>query len=246
MASADSTIVLITGANQGLGFGMARKLATDYPGYHILLGSRDPSKGVAAASELKEQGLSVELITIDVGDDKSIDAAAEDVTAKYGRLDVLINNAGISVEMKLKDTKSQREIWQMTLDTNTTGHFIVTEAFVPLLKKSTLPRIVFTSSSLGSLTERLDPNDQFSSVSVPAYRASKAALNMVACHYAALYGSEGWKVNTYDPGYCATNLNDFRGANSPEIGVQEAVRLATLDKNGPTGTFSSIAGIVPW
>lgn len=132
-----STIVLITGANQGLGFEMARQLASNHPGYHILIGSRDPDKGSAAVTKLKEQGLlSVESVTIDVSDDKSIQAAANGVASKFGRLDVLINNAGISPEGHLPKDTPVREVWRTAFDVNTCGAFLVTEAFVPLLKKS--------------------------------------------------------------------------------------------------------------
>lgn len=244
--SPHSNIVLITGSNQGLGFELARRLASDYPGYHILMGARDTSKGNEAASKLKAEGLSVEAIQIDVTDEPSIQAAAAEVETKFGRLDVLVNNAGIVAEGKMPPGTSLQETFRACLDVNTVGPFLVTEAFTSLLKKSDLPRVVFMSTGLASITDRLNPDDQCAAFQFPVYRSSKAALNMVMAHYAALYVKEGWKVNANDPGFCATNLNGYRGWNTVESGIVNAVRLATLGEDGPTGTFSCTEGPVKW
>lgn len=246
MTTSSSDIVLITGANQGLGFELARRLASDYPGYHILMGARDISKGHEAVSKLKAEGLSVDGITIDVTDEDSIKAAATDVASKFGRLDVLVNNAGIVAEGKMPPGTSLQETFRACFDVNTFGSFLVTEAFAALLKKSHNPRVVFMSTGLGSITDRLNPDDQCAAFQFPVYRSSKAALNMIMAHYAALYAKEGWKVNANDPGFCATNLNGYRGWNTPESGVVNAVRLATLEKDGPSGTFTCTEGPVGW
>ncbi|GLA71522.1 hypothetical protein AtubIFM55763_001962 [Aspergillus tubingensis] len=246
MASPDSTIVLITGANQGLGFEVAKKLATDHPGYHVLMGYRDAAKGEEAIAKLKSQGLIVDGVIIDVTDDTSIQSAAKQVADQFGRLDVLINNAGVITEGRLPEGTSLRQTWQASFDINTTGQVVTTEAFIPLLEKAAVPRIVFVSSALGSCTGRLDPKDQFAAFQFPAYRSSKAALNMIACHYASLYGPKGWKVNASDPGFCATNFNGFRGWGTPESGALQTVHLATLDKDGPNGTYSNTDGPLGW
>ncbi|GLA10048.1 hypothetical protein AnigIFM60653_001433 [Aspergillus niger] len=237
MASLNSTIVPITGANQGLGFAVAKKLATDHPGYHVLMGYRDATKGEEAIAKLKSRGLTVDGVMIDVTDDTSMWRAAEQASAQFGRLDVLINNAGVISEGRSPEGTSLRQTWQTGFDINTTAHVITTEAFVPLLEKAALPLVVFVSSALGSCTGRLDPNDQFAAFRFPAYRSTKVALNM---------GSKGWKVNASDPRHYATNSNGFRGSGSPESGALQTVRLASLDKDGPTGIFSNTDGPLGW
>lgn len=124
---------------------------------------------------------------------------------------------------------------------NTFGATLTTEAFIPLLKASSAPRIVFVSSGLGSLSHHRDYP-----VGLPIYRSSKAALNMIMLHYAFKYKDAGWKVNAVCPGFCATNLNSYRGTDTPENGAVNPVRLATLGDDGETGTFSNEEGIVTW
>ncbi|GLA38824.1 hypothetical protein AnigIFM63309_006141 [Aspergillus niger] len=170
MASPNSTIVLITGANQGLGFDVAKMLATDHPGYNVLMGYRDATKGEEVVGKLKSRGLTVDGVMID----------------RACRLDVLINNAGVISEGRLPEGTSLRQTWQTGFDINTTVHVVTTQAFVPLLEMAALPRVGLMSSALGSCTGRLDPNDQFAAFRFPAYRSTKVALSMVACHYADL------------------------------------------------------------
>jgi NAD(P)-dependent dehydrogenase (short-subunit alcohol dehydrogenase family) len=241
-----SNIVLITGANQGLGFELSGRLASDHPGYHILMGARDTTKGDEAASKLKTEGFSVEAINIDVTDKYSIKAAAEEVESKFGRLDVLVNNAGIVAEGKMPPGTSLQETFRACFDVNTIGPFLVTEAFTGLLKSRKIPAWSSCLLDWDLITDRLNPDDQCASFQFPVYRSSKATLNMVMAHYSALYPKEGWKVNANDPGFCATNLNGYRGWNTPESGVVNAVRLVTLGKDGPTGTFSCTEGPVSW
>jgi NAD(P)-dependent dehydrogenase (short-subunit alcohol dehydrogenase family) len=170
--SPDIKIVLITGANKGIGFEMARQIASQFTGYHILMGSRDVERGEKAAETLKKEGLSVEALAIDVADDNSIEAAVETVKSKFGRLDVLINNAGISKD-RLKDKLSTRAIFEETFAVNLFGAASTTEAFIPLLEKSTAVRLVFVSSDLGSLAFRADPAGRHNFLGAPAYRSSK-------------------------------------------------------------------------
>ncbi len=155
------TIVLITGANKGIGFEIARQVASKPYRYHVLMASRDSSRGEKAVSTLRNEGLSVEHITLDVTDEKSIAAAGALVNEKYGRIDVLINNAGIFVE-HLRD-RSVQQAWKDTFETNVFGVAAVTDAFIPLLKKSVnpAPRIVFLSSDLGRLATKYDPANQY-------------------------------------------------------------------------------------
>ncbi|KAK9329181.1 hypothetical protein V1520DRAFT_179867 [Lipomyces starkeyi] len=245
MSSSINNIVLITGGNQGIGLGIAKKLAIEFPGYHIIIGSRNASRGVEAASSLSSQGLSVSSVQLDVTDDASIAAAREAIETKYQRLDVLINNAGIALDGQNGDI-TMRRLLHLTYDTNIFGAAAVTEEFLPLLRKSTLPRLVFISSVMGSLASAADFENPLSKMLLPAYNSSKTALNMLMLHYANMLSGEGFKVNSCCPGYIATNMTQFRGPGTTEQGAINACRLATLGKDGETGTFSSKEGIIKW
>ncbi|TVY73596.1 Short-chain dehydrogenase/reductase ATR10 [Lachnellula suecica] len=241
MSASVSKIVLITGANQGIGFEIAKSLSSK-PGYHVLLGSRNAQRGIDAAKKLQEKGLEVEPIIIDVTSDESLATATKQVTSKFGRLDVLINNAGICLnDEETFSGPALRAAYHDTFAANTFGAALTTEAFVPLLSASPTPRIVFISSTTGSLA-----NDSNFPAFLPIYRSSKSALNMILVHYATKYKAKGWKVNASCPGHCGTNLNKFEGKNTPESGAVNAVRLAMLGEDGETGTFSNSEGTIPW
>ncbi|KAJ7131445.1 hypothetical protein C8R44DRAFT_731664 [Mycena epipterygia] len=241
-----SKIVLITGANKGIGFEIARQLASQpHQGYHVLIGSRDVERGAKAVESLQKEGLSVEMLAIDVADDQSIAAAAETVKSKFGRLDVLINNAGIVLDSPSGEP-SNRAIFEKTFAVNLFGAASTTEAFVPLLEKSPAARVVFVSSDLGSLTLRADPEGRHNFVDGPAYRSSKAAMNMLALGYAHRFRAQGWKVNIHNPGYVATDINGNSGTGTAEDGAKGAVRLATLGEDGETATYTEKEGTLPW
>jgi NAD(P)-dependent dehydrogenase (short-subunit alcohol dehydrogenase family) len=256
--SASATIVLVTGANKGIGFETSRQLASSPYNYYVLMASRDSGRGEAAASSLRKEGLSVEHVVLDVTDDDSITAAASQVNDKYGHIDVLINNAGIAVEW-LGD-RPARQAWKDTFDTNVFGVAAVTDAFIPLLKKSNdpAPRIVFVSSDLGRLETKYDPNHQYFRRPLPVYSSSKAAMNMLALHYAKDFrvgwgadeegkgGGVEWKINVTCPGPTKTDFNGNRGSQTVEVGAWNAVRLAVLGKDGETGTMSGNEGPLPW
>jgi NAD(P)-dependent dehydrogenase (short-subunit alcohol dehydrogenase family) len=242
-ASSIKRVALVTGANKGIGLAIAKSLSSKTHGFHVLLGSRDIELGNTAASSLQELGHSVEAIALDVSTDASIKAAVDFVGSKFGKLDVLINNAGISSDND--NSLSLRDRFETTFNVNVFGAAILTEAFVPLLSKSSSPRIVFVSSNLGSLTLKADLDSGMSGIMVPIYRSSKAAMNMLMLHYAGLYKAKGWKVNACHPGFTATDLTGGRGA-SVEEAARNAVRLAVSDKDGETGTFSETRGILPW
>jgi NAD(P)-dependent dehydrogenase (short-subunit alcohol dehydrogenase family) len=237
-----SNIVLITGANQGIGFEIAKKLAKEHPGYHVLMGSRNPERGLEAAAKLQAENLSVEAITIDVCSDSSITAAAKLVEEKFGRLDVLINNAGIGIDDQHRSgQKGLRDVMLETYNTNVFGAMVTLETFAPLLEKSPVPRVVFMSSNLGSFGWNISDG-----LMHPAYRSSKTTLNMLCLTYAQIYRGKGWKINACCPGYVATHLNSFAGMGTAESGAINAVRLATLGVNGETGTYSNKEGRIPW
>ncbi len=237
-------IALITGANKGIGLEVARQLATK--GMHVLLGARDASRGQAAVQTLHAEGLTaVELLPIDVADAESIAKAAGLVSERFGQLDVLINNAGIVVDRNGPATADLAALRQ-TYDTNFFGVVAVTQAFLPLLRKSTNARIVNVSSGLGSLTQHSDPAWQFSSFTALAYCSSKTALNAFTVLLAKELVESKIQVNAADPGYTATDLNNNSGHQTVEEGSEAIVTYATAGPGGPTGTYRSREGTVPW
>ena len=234
--------VLITGANKGIGFEVARQLARK--GMRVLLAARDAERGRTAAQSLAGEG-EVEAITLDVTDQASIDAAAATVREKFGKLDVLINNAGIAVERQAPSQATMDGV-RKTFDTNFFGVIAVTQAFLPLLRESDHARIVNVSSGLGSLTQHSDSSWQFGSINSLAYCSSKTALNALTVLLAKELRESGIKVNVADPGYTATDLNGNSGTQTVAEGSEAIVTLATLPADGPTGTYIDRAGTVSW
>lgn len=245
-----NTIVLVTGANQGIGFEIAKKLATEQKGYHVIMAGRRQQAIEEAAKELQAKGLSVEPLVMDVDSDSSIEAAAKTVGDKHGHLDVLINNAAISNAPKSADGQpnSTRAEFLQIMNTNVAGAQAATEAFIPLLERAAgTKRIVFMSSEIGSLSAKADKGGAARSLPWWPYTMSKTAETMLGLFFSARFDGRGdWKVNLSCPGYCGTNLNAFAGANSPEHGARNACRLATLGPDGETGTFTNVDGPVPW
>ena len=171
-------IALITGANKGIGFETARQLGQQQ--VTILLGARDPAKGEAAAGKLRGEGLDVRALPLDVTNTDSIHRAVEKVAQEFGRLDILINNAGVMVDDQTKKVSEQSlDAWRTTFDTNVFGLIATTQAFLPLLRKSAAGRIVNLSSVLGSNTLHSDPQSPIYDFKVPAYNVSKSAVNFV-------------------------------------------------------------------
>ena len=234
------TIALVTGANKGIGRETVRRLAQQ--GWTVWLGSRDPERGRQAAAELEGTG-DVRPIELDVTDDESVTAAAKVVETASGRLDVLVNNAGIGGPW-IGPEETEPSHFLPVLDVNLLGPVRTTAAFLPLLRRSSRPRIVMVSSGMGSFGITTDPDRFESGLGGLIYPASKAALNMVTSQYAKAL--TGFRVNAVDPGYTATDLNGHRGFQSVEEGAEAIVRAAGLDVDGPTGTFFDRQGPVPW
>jgi NAD(P)-dependent dehydrogenase (short-subunit alcohol dehydrogenase family) len=218
------TVTLITGANKGLGYETARRLIAE--GQTVYMGARDADRGEAAASMLGGQ-----FVQLDVTDDASVETALRHIDDREGRLDVLVNNAGVSSTGDVNGPAALQ-----VFDTNAIGLIRVTQAALPLLEKSENPVVVNVSSALGSFWAVTNPDRrQFHFPSI-IYGASKAAVSMLTVQYAKSFPD--MKFNAVEPGFTATELTPFSGAGQPvEEGAEVIVRMATIGKDGPTGTF---------
>ena len=238
-------IALVTGGNKGIGLELVRNLSR--AGCIVLLGSRNAERGKQAVRALEQSGLSdIQLIEIDVAKQDSVTAAAQQIESEYGRLDILMNNAGVNLRGDGLPGAADVGAVQRVFDTNFFGALRVAQAMLPLLHKSPAGRIVNISSGLGSLTFNSDPAWTGRDVKFIGYNASKAALNMLTVHLAYELRDTKIKVNSANPGYTKTDLNDNRGTQPVEVGAIEATRLALLDDNGPTGGSFSKDGPDPW
>jgi NAD(P)-dependent dehydrogenase (short-subunit alcohol dehydrogenase family) len=244
-------VALVTGANQGVGFQIAKALAAN--GYIVYVASRNLNNGEKAAAEI---GTNAHAIQLDVTQQATINAAVQHIGAASGRLDLLVNNAAISHAGKpgqtLEETMEAGKATTASLDeirtvweTNVFGVIGVTQAFLPLLRKSKAARIVNVSSGLGSLTWVSDPACWARQNFGVVYAASKTALNAVTLAFALELEKENIKVNAASPGFTATALNNFQGTDTVEVGSREPIRVA-LETDGPTMGFTGPDGVLPW
>lgn len=242
-----SKIVLVTGGNKGIGNHIVNQLARQ--GAHVYLGARDVRRGRAAADLLGKQNLDVEFVRLDVTDAASVATAAKHVEDANGRLDVLVNNAAITSGLEQASAMTTENL-RRTYETNVFGVVTVTNAFLPLLRRSPSPRIVNVSSGMGSISLMADPDVELTKMNQAAYQSSKAALNALTVLYANELRDEGVKVNAVCPGYRATELNGglpTPGAGDPAEGAKVAVRMAMIGDDGPTAHFLGDTGaIYPW
>jgi NAD(P)-dependent dehydrogenase (short-subunit alcohol dehydrogenase family) len=250
----DKLVALVTGANKGIGHEIAKELAAR--GFTVLVGARDVALGEAAAKQI---GGDARAIALDVTSADSIAAAAARIRGELGRLDVLVNNAGIARGASAAGASTIADITRRgapsaaaladiraVFETNVFGVIAVTQAMLPLLREAPAGRIVNVSSRLGSMTSITDPASPRPSVGGVAYGPSKSALNAVTIAFAQELAGTAIKVNAACPGYTATDLNNNSGTRSVAEGAREPVRLALLGPDGPTGTFSNDDGIIPW
>ena len=235
--------VLITGANKSIGYETARRLGA--LGYRVWLGSRDAARGEAAAETLRAGGADVRVIVIDVAGDASVRAAAERVRSEDGKLDVLINNAGIAGD-RMPPSEQPVESVKTVYETNVYGPIRVTQAFLPLLKAAGEANIVMVSSGLGSLTKHSGPADPFNGLNILGYDSSKTALNAITVAFAKEFRPIGIRVNACDPGYTKTDFNHHSGYRTVEQAAEIIVKLAILDAAGPTGGYFDDNGVIPW
>jgi NAD(P)-dependent dehydrogenase (short-subunit alcohol dehydrogenase family) len=247
----EQKVALITGANRSIGLQVAKELSKE--GFIVLVGSRKLENAKEAVTEIGQNAYPVAL---DVTDSLSISQAADYVTATFGRLDLLINNAalghagapGKSLEEIFEAGKAVsasleevRTVWE----TNVFGVLAVTQAFLPLLRKASAARIVNVSSGMGSLTLNSDPGFPFRSGFGAVYAASKTALNAITLALSIDLESTNIKLEAASPGYTATAMNNFQGTDSIEVGSRNIVRAA-LGQNGPSSLFSGSDGPYPW
>ena len=240
----DQRIALITGANRGIGFEVARQLARR--GLTVIIGSRDLERGQEALNRLSAQGLDAQVVQLDVTKDASITAAATAVARRHARLDVLVNSAGIVLDRGLKPSEVPIALLRATYETNVFGPVAVTQAFLPLLRRSRGARVVNVSSELASLAQNTNPAFEFAHIKLLAYNSSKTALNAVTVQFAHELRDTPIKVNVADPGYTATDFNDFAGTQTVEEGARAIVKLALLPADGPTGSFFNAEEPLPW
>ncbi len=229
-------ITLITGGNKGLGRESARRLIA--LGHTVYIGARDAARGQAVADEL-----GAHFLPLDVTDDAAVAAAVIALTERAGRLDVLINNAGIA-GLGLTTEGTSADDMRRIFETNVFGIVRVTRGFLPLLRASAAGVIVNVGSGLGSFGMVTDPARIESRFPTLAYGSSKAAVSMLTLQYAKALPD--LRINAVDPGPTSTDLNNHLGRQTVEEGTDAIVRLATIGPDGPTGTFSDRAGIVPW
>jgi len=237
-------IALVTGANKGIGFEVARRLGM--AGMTVLLGARNAGLGRTAAVKLKAEDLDARFVELDLVRPATIEAASALIATEFQRLDVLVNNAGIGDPADGPPSVADMNAVRRLMETNFFGTLAVTQALLPLLRKARAGRVVNVSSGLGSLTWNADPNWEFAPVKLLGYNASKAAMNMLTVQLAYELRGTAIKVNSSNPGYTATDLNGHQGHQTVEEGAAETVRLALLPSDGPTGGFFETSGPDPW
>jgi len=237
------TTALVTGANKGIGYEIAAGFGA--LGWKVGVGARDPQRLDEAVARLRAAGHDVFPVPLDVTDDASVTAAAALVQEQAGGLDVLVNNAGITGGMAQQPTTADPDVIRAAVETNVIGVVRVTNAMLPMLRRSASPRIVNMSSGVGSLTRQSGGGDDTGPIAV-AYSPSKTFLNAVTVQYAKELRETNILINLACPGYVATDLNGFSGHRTPEQGAAIALRLATLPDDGPTGGYFEDAGVIPW
>ncbi|MFJ4408368.1 MULTISPECIES: SDR family NAD(P)-dependent oxidoreductase [unclassified Streptomyces] len=243
----ETKIALVTGANKGIGYEIASGLGA--LGYRVGVGARDGGRLEAAVDKLRAAGVDAFGVPLDVTGDRSVTDAAELVERREGRLDALVNNAGISGPTgpgwTQDPTTLDLDLVRTVVETNVLGVIRVTNAMLPLLRRSASPRVVNVSSSVASLTRQADPDVEIGPV-MAAYSPTKTFLNAVTVHYARQFAGTNILINAACPGLVATDFTGFLGPRTPQQGAATPIRLATLPDGGPTGGFFEDAGVVPW
>ncbi len=243
------SIAFITGGTKGIGFATAEALAS--AGHTVIISGRDQAATDNAAAQICENtGNTVQAIALDVTNPLSVATAAQQIKETHGALDILVNNAGINIESPGGTPPfSSADVFRATFDTNVFGVLSVTEALLPLLYESDAGRIVNVSSTMGSLADQSTPDSPYAAAHVPAYRASKAALNSITIGLSKQVESSSIVVTSVCPGFVQTDLTPINKEYAPLTPAQAAetiVAAALLPKGAPSGTFVDAAGVVPW
>lgn len=241
---------LITGGNRGLGLATARLLGQ--AGVTVILAARDVERSRAAAVALRHQDIYANAVPMDVTDPTSVAAAADRVVREHGRLDILVNNAGVLPEATTPGAQQplDLDLFTRTFATNVFGAVAVTQAFLPLLRASGAGRIVNVSSTMGSLSDQLDPESPYYGTVVPAYQTSKAALNGLTIALSKALADSPIKVSSVCPGWVRTDLGGPENRAAAPLTAEEAaqvvVEAALLDADAPSGTFFGAKGPIDW
>ncbi len=241
-----NTVAFITGANRGLGFETARELGQ--AGITVVLGSRDQAKGEQAAKALLELGVEAAVLQFDAAQPKDAQRAFDYFQKNYGRLDILVNNAGVFIEPFFVNTSASvsEQTLRETFDTNFFAVVRLTQTLLPLIEKSAAGRIVNLSSVLGSLTVHSLPESPIEGMKAFAYDASKTALNAFTVHLAHHLRGTKIKVNSAHPGWVKTDMGGEQAQMEVAEGGKTSALLATLDENGPSGSFIHLQETLPW
>jgi NAD(P)-dependent dehydrogenase (short-subunit alcohol dehydrogenase family) len=237
-------IVVVTGATKGIGREIARQFGE--LGWIVLVGGRDLARAEAVVKELATDGAEAAAVRLEVTDEASAKQAAQWIEEKYGRLDVLVNNAAIIADGDGPVSEVPVESLRASFETNVLGLVATTQAMLPLLRKADGARVVNLSTELSSMARVGDPDSRMSTVLTTGYNTSKAAVNMVTVMLANELRADGILVNAADPGNCATDMGGWDAARTSAQGAAVAVRLATLPAGGPTGELHEETGRLPW
>ncbi len=242
-----SKVALITGAYKGLGFETARQLGQQ--GYTVIVSARDLAKAEESAQKLRDEGIDAAPLKLEVTSEADQAAAAKFIEEKYGKLDVLVNNAGVLLDQNLREnhtSETTTDMLRKTFEANLFAPVALTIALLPLLRKCEAGRIVNLSSILGSLTLQSDPKSPIYEGKTFAYNASKAALNMFTIHLAHELKGTNIKVNSAHPGWVKTDMGTSAATMEIEDGAKTSVGLATIGADGPNGTYSHMGKPLPW
>jgi NAD(P)-dependent dehydrogenase (short-subunit alcohol dehydrogenase family) len=241
--TASNRIALVTGANKGIGLEIARQLAQ--AGVSVIIGARDAERAEAAVTNLSSQGLDVTSVQLDLLDEASI-AAAATISNEHGHLDILVNNAGIVDWDDGVPSRASLQAVRRVVETNFFGTLAVTQAMLPLLRKSPAARIVNLSSALGSLAMNGDPSSPYYSAQLIGYNASKAALNMLTVQLSEELRDSPHVVNSVSPGYVKTDLTRHNGFLTPDQAAKTPVQFALLGDDAVSGRFVDSGGETAW
>jgi NAD(P)-dependent dehydrogenase (short-subunit alcohol dehydrogenase family) len=244
MQTPSRRVALVTGANRGIGFAIAGRLA--HAGLTVIMGCRNESRGNAACERLSGQGLDAHFTLLDVTDATTVQSAVARTADRFGRLDVLVNNAGIMIDSHTGILELDTALLQNTLETNAYGPLLLSQACIPVMRRHAYGRIVNLSSTLGSLTDTVNPDSSLAEVGSPAYRMSKTLLNAITALLARELRGSNILVNSVCPGWVRTDLGGPRAPLSPDQAAATPFWLATLPDDGPTGGFFREHQPIPW